>query len=308
MLVITAATVLGFGLAALRGSSALAAPGVPLPPVDLGETNILDGEGAPGFLLEFITQGYGADRLAGADGRAAPGSNQQQIAGEIIHPIFESNATFLGAHPGVEVFLPFTYIHNQFAGGGSGSDTGLGDLTVSPFLQWSPPNPGAGAVSMRFGLHVVAPTGEFRSNAAVNTGNGAWQVSPYFAASWRVSERWELSARAIYGWSGSADTRLMATEPARMQAGDLFALNASASYAATSTWRVGVGGYLLRQLDASTFDGVSLPANLQRVYGLGPVSSLQLGRVSLLVAAYGEFAAQNRPQGFSFNMRLQYPF
>jgi hypothetical protein len=45
-------------------------------------------EGGPGEMLELITVGYGAGRLAGPDGKSTPGSNEQQIETANLHPIF----------------------------------------------------------------------------------------------------------------------------------------------------------------------------------------------------------------------------
>ena len=280
----------------------------PLPPLDLGQTNILDGEGGPGRLLEIITFGSGAGRLADADGRSVPGDNDQQIISAIAHPILVSAASVLGAHPGMEVLVPVSYVNNGFAASGAGHDTGLGDVTVEPFLEWSGAHPKAGTVSARLALGVVAPTGDHHAAEAVDTGQGGWQVSPYLAVTWRVSARWELSSRAIYDWSGSARGQAADGSRLRLQAGDQFALNASASYALTPAWRAGLGGYLLHQIGPAHVDGVSTPDSLQRVFALGPVSRWQVGKTNILVAAYGEFEARNRPEGVSANVRLQHPF
>ena len=301
---------LGLSLALALGppQCAKAGPTEPLPPLDLGQTNILDGEGGPGRLLEIITFGSGAGRLADADGRSVPGENNQQIISGVAHPILVSAATVLGAHPGVEVLVPVSYVNNGFTASGAGHDTGLGDMTVEPFLEWSSPHPKGGTVSARLGLGLVAPTGDYHAAAAVNTGQGGWQVSPYLAVTWRVSARWELSTRAIYDWSGSARGRAADGSRLRLQAGDQFALNASASYALTPAWRAGLGGYLLHQIGPARVDGVPTPDSLQRVFALGPVSRWQIGKTAILVAAYREFEARNQPEGLSANVRLQHPF
>ncbi len=71
------------GLAPVVGLGSPAHAAVePLPPLDLGQTNILDGEGGPGRVLEVITFGSGAGRLADAGGHAVPGSNDQQVISE----------------------------------------------------------------------------------------------------------------------------------------------------------------------------------------------------------------------------------
>ena len=296
------------GIVCATPLTAQTAPPPPLPPIDLGQTNILDGEGKPGALLELIAFGSGADRLADATGAAAPGSNHQRIASFVVHPILVANARIAGAHPGVELLLPVSRVDNQFAAGGSGVRTGLGDITVAPFLQWSRAAPGPGAVSARLAVQVVAPIGDHAPGRPVNIGQGGWQLSPYLAVTWRTSERWEVSGRAIYDRSGSATSQMTGAAPIRLRPGDLIAVNLSASYALSDTWRLGIGGYGLRQLSLSRSAGASIPNSRQRIYALGPVARWHAGNVTLIPAAFAEFGARNRPQGVSLNLRLQRPF
>ena len=278
----------------------------PLPAIDLGQTNIVDAEGRPGALLEVITFGSIANRLADERGDDAPGRNRQRIASLVMHPILVSNASFLGAHPGMEVLVPLSWVDNDFAMG-AGRRTGLGDLTVAPFLQWSGP-PKAGSVSVRLAMQFVAPTGDYSRDRPVNTGQGAWQLSPYLAVTWRTSERWELSARAIYDSVGQSAGLSPTGERIGMRPGEIFTLDYSASYAVTKALRLGAGGYLLEQLSDSRSAGQAIPDSRARVVSLGPVSRLQVGKAALLLAAFGEFAVRDRPAGATINLRLQQPF
>ena len=278
----------------------------PLPPIDLGQTNILDGEGKPGGLLEIISFGSFADQLTDGTGDEAPGHNHQRIASLVMHPIFVDKSSIFGAHPGFELLVPVTRVENDFAMGG-GQRAGLGDVTISPFLQWSA-SPKAGALSVRLALQAVAPTGSYSSRRTVNSGQGAWQVSPYFAVTWRVSDRWEVSARAIYDRTDSSPSTSPMGEPISIRPGDIFALNGSISCAITDKLRLGPGGYMLEQLSESRSAGEPIAGSRARIFALGPVSRLQVGQATLFLAAFGEFAARNRPQGAAFNLRLQHPF
>ena len=278
----------------------------PPPPIDLGQTNILDAEGKPGGLLEIIAFGSFADQLTDGTGDDAPGRNHQRIASLVMHPIFVGKYSIFGAHPGFELLVPVTRVENDFAMGG-GQRAGLGDVTISPFLQWSAA-PKAGAVSVRLALQAVAPTGSYSSRRAVNTGQGAWQVSPYLAVTWRASDRWEVSARAIYDRTGSSTSSSPTGEPISVRPGDVFALNVSTSYAITDSVRLGPGGYVLQQVRESRSAGEPIAGSRARIFALGPVSRLQIGQATLLLAAFGEFAARNRPQGASVNLRFQHPF
>jgi hypothetical protein len=79
------------------------------------------------------------------DGKSTLGPNEQQIETVIAHPIFTSSTSWLGGHPGVDAFLPVIHVRNDFAGGGSGSETGLGDTAIGPYLQWPDTDPVTGS-------------------------------------------------------------------------------------------------------------------------------------------------------------------
>ena len=142
----------------------------------------------------------------------------------------------------------------------------------------------------------------------MNTGQGAWQASPYLAMTWRPTDRMEVSGRAIYSVSGSADAVGLDEASVRVRAGQLAALNFSASYAVTDQLRAGVGGYGLWQLTDARVAGAPVPDQRERIYGLGPVARWRIGQLNVLGAVYGETAARNRPEGVSMNLRLQHPF
>lgn len=288
-------------------ASAQSVPPPPLPPVDLGQTNILDGEGKPGGLFEAIGFGSLASRMTDASGNDVSGSNRQKIGSLVAHPIWVANATVVGAHPGVELLVPVTRIENDFAAGGSGHASGLGDVTIAPFLQWSAP-PAAGSLSVRLALQVVAPVGQRHASDAVNVGQGSAQVSPYLAATWRLSDRWEVSARAIYDWSAATSQRTPDGNRLDVRPGALAAMNVSASWLWTPSLRIGAGGYALRQLTASSVGNMNDVGGRQQVYAAGPVLRWEQRGFVLLLAAFDEFGAHDRPEGVTFNARLQKAF
>jgi hypothetical protein len=278
---------------------------IPLPPADLGQTNILDGEVLPGAMFEVIGYGSGANDLKDENENTVGGRNRQRVYSLILHPVYVWNSKFLGAYPGVEVLIPFAHVQNNFSVPGSGSDAGPGDLTVAPFLQWSPSNFTKGSLSVRVALQISAPTGDYHTSEVVDTGHGSWQLSPYVATTWRITDRWELSDRLIYDWSGVVDGMDADGAPSRLRAGNFLALNASLSYPLTQNVRAGFGGYMLHQISPSTSDGRDVSQSLQSVNALGPVTRWSFTRCNLLFAAYREFGAKNRPEGMSANIRFQ---
>jgi hypothetical protein len=85
-----------------------------------------------------------------------------------------------------------------------------------------------------------------------------------------VSERWEISGRSIYDWSGQSGRPPVALDAANSQAGGQFAQNLSVSAAITENWRLGVASYGLWQLDDTRVNGQAVPRSRQQVIAAGP--------------------------------------
>lgn len=281
---------------------------VTLPPLDLGQTSFLDGEAGPGGLLEIIGNGTAAGYFTDRKGQSLPGTHKQWVSTLIVHPAYVSGVPLLGGHLGVEFLFPFSAVHLDVPGAPVTTQGGVGDATISPFVQWSDGHLAGRPLSLRLALQVVAPTGTYSPGRQVSTGGNAWQVSPYLAFTWRAADRWEVSGRAIYDWSGRNDHPPAALNAGSSQAADQFALNLSASYAVAEHWRVGMAGYALRTLGAARVDGRGVSGSQQQAFALGPGFRWNSGSTSVIGTAYREFAAENRPEGFNAVLRLLQPF
>jgi hypothetical protein len=143
-------------------------------------------------------------------------------------------------------------------------------VTIAPFIEWSKLPVWQRPLSIRLAIQATAPTGQYSPNDPVNAGSDAWQVSPYLAFTWRVSDRWEISGRSIYDWSGRSGRPPVSLDAANTQAGDQFAQNVSVSAAITDHWRLGVAGYGIWQLGDTRVDGQAVPKSRQQVIAVGP--------------------------------------
>jgi len=288
-------------------SAARAASPVPEPVVDLGETSFLDGEAGPGGLLEFIGNGYDAGYVTDQKGHALAGPNGQAAASLTLHPAYVSDIPALGGKLGLEFLIPFAALRLDVAGLPQHTQGGVGDITVSPFIQWSDLTLADRPFALRFGLQGVAPTDSYQPGRMINIGQNVWQISPYWASTWHVTDSWEISGRLIYDWSSANPAPPTALDASSAQPGDQLALNLSASYALDPAWRIGVAGYVLRQLDPTRLDDVGVPDSEQQAFALGPAALWTNGRVTMIGNVYREFATENRPEGFSAVLRLLWP-
>jgi hypothetical protein len=156
---IRAATVLLIALPIAR--IAWAASPVPQPPADLGATSFLDGEAGPGFLLEIIGNAYTAGFVTDANGRPLPGYNGQSSNSLTLHTAYISGVPLLGGHLGFEFLLPFAFVDLSVAGTPEMMQGGVGDVTVTPFVEWSGLHLFDRDFSMRIGLQGVVPAGSY---------------------------------------------------------------------------------------------------------------------------------------------------
>lgn len=296
---------------ALTQSVAYAAPGTPPAPpqpmVGLGTTTMLDAEGGVGSLFQVLGTGYHATRVNDANGKEVSVDFKQNAQSALLHYVYTSEIQVLGANLGGEIILPVAHV-NLHAGPVQDSTSGVGDAILGLVLQWTKLTLFNRPFSARFDLNVVAPTGNFDRDEVVNLGNKLWQVSPYIATTLRVTDRWEISNRINYNWSGVSHKPPYGTDHESAQPGDQLAVNLSASYGINETWRVGVGSYMLQQLSDSRTDGADIPDSRQRVFGVGPTARWRQGRTMVIVSAYKEFEAENRSQGYQGVLRLMRVF
>ena len=280
-----------------------APPAPPQPTVALGTTTMLDAEGGVGAMFQLLGTGYYATRVNDASGDAAPIDFRQNAEVALLHFAYTSNVELFGAYVGGEVLLPVAHV-NLRADELQDSTTGVGDAILGVFLQWPKLTLFNRPVSARFDLNIVAPTGAYDRDGAVNLGSAVWQISPYLATTLRVSERWEISNRINYNWSGVSHRPPYATLHDSAQAGDQLAINLSASYAIAGNWRIGIGGYTLQQLSDSKTDGARIRHSRQGVFGFGPSARWNHGQTMLIVSAYKEFEAENRSEGHQGVLRM----
>jgi hypothetical protein len=289
-------------------SSAWASSPVPQPPVDLGETSFLDGEAGPGSLFEVIGNGYVASQFTGPSVQRVPGTNRQWIGSVIFHFAYVSNLPLAGGWLGAEALIPFSALHLEVPGTPQATEGGLGDVTFAPFIEWSKLPVWQRPLSIRLAIQATAPTGQYSPNDPINAGSNAWQVSPYLAFTWRVSDRWEITGRSIYDWSGRSGRPPVSLDAANTQAGDQFAQNLSVSAAISDHWRLGVASYGLWQLGDTRVDGHAVPKSRQQAIAVGPGLLWSDGHATVIANLYEEVEAQNRPRGTSAVLRLLCPF
>jgi len=278
--------------------------------MNLGNTSFLDGVAAPGFLFEMSSSYYRATRIKDSNGNTAPGSTSVDVAAVAPHIAYISpSLTLLGGHIGGELLLPLLYTNLHVGPGLTDHNWAAGDVQFSPFLvQWTGQTLFGMPFFQRFDLLLSAPTGQYHRNALANAGSHAWTVTPYYAFTIMPTEKFEVSARLNYQWTGKNTQPASILNATSVQAGDALSINLSGSYAVSKSLRLGVAAYTLQQLGEDRINGIRQTDSKERVFGAGPGIVYMGSSYQIILNAYKEFGARNRPEGNKVVLRYLAPF
>lgn len=177
----------------------------------------------------------------------------------------------------------------------SGSETGLADTELASFIDWASDESRVVA-----GFAVVAPTGDYDSQRAVNPGAGKyWTLRPLMVASRVWENGLEFGMRATY----SFNTKNRDTD---VRSGQYLHADWAAMFRATDSWRLGLQGYVVQQTTNDKGPNVAEHGNKARTLGAGPVLAYlsESGTWGLDAKAMQEFSVRNRPEGQVYWLRL----
>lgn len=171
--------------------------------------------------------------------------------------VHTSEHQILGGNWGWHVILPV--VRQEIDLGGSKTTTGIGDLTINPFiLSWHTKNWHWAAA-----LDINLPTGEYKSgDPRRSIGANYWSIEPIFAVTYMGDDGWEVSAKFMYNIkSENKDFRVAPGTPKLdYQSGDEFHMDYLVGKR-FGAWGVGISGYYLKQLTNDEIEGRKIAAN-----------------------------------------------
>jgi len=300
----------------------------------------------PGMYVQVPLVHYHARKLRGGDHDQATGP----INGSTVRSLnginadtyaalprftFLSTTRFLGANLGFTVMLPLVKREAQFsataitsiqpvadflnprleaaAGAQSGSQSGLGDLELSPVLHWEIGDNQA----LNFAPTIVLPTGDYDVKRRLNPGYGNFYTfRPSMQYSY-IGDGWDFGGRVVL----SFNTR---NKDNGYYSGNMFNLDWQLMRFISDDVRVGVQGYFVRQLSKDTQDLSKFSAqeisdkglqkeiisgNRTSVTAVGPALGWVVNGGEALVEGkfLQEFGARNRTEGSAFWLTISKP-
>ena len=282
---------------------------IPLPPVNLGDTNFQDAIAYPGWLVEELFTYYRANQFNDYQGKERPGSNRLTAMSAVTHVAWISNFKLLGGFYGAEILVPLAQLDFKTEFGPKDRDHGLGDISVSPFfIQWPEYKFFDMLFFQRLDLLFKLPTGDYSRHSAVNIGSNVYSFNPYYTFTLVPTSRLEFSSRLYYLWNSENDEPFYRFRANNSQPGQAFHVNCAASYEILKDLRLGVAGYALYQITDDKVDGDDQVHSRERVFGVGPGLKYKIDTWSMYLNSYYEFGAENRPEGVKFAFRISKVF
>lgn len=189
----------------------------------------------------------------------------------------------------------------SLSGSRSDSMTAFGDVFPTATLKW-----GRGVHNFMIYATANVPVGAYDVTRQATVGMGYWALDGGVGYTYFDEEKGhEFSA--VLGF-----TYNFMNPHTAYQSGIDMHLELSVSQYLTERFLAGVAGYFYNQITADSGPGATLGPFMSRVAGVGPQLSYDLtlgGRPSSLSArGYYEFAAQNRPQGWTAWLTLVVAF
>ena len=282
---------------------------VTLPPVNLGESNFLDGVAGPGLLFEETISYYHANRFTDSRGGKIPGDNSVESWLSLTHLAYLTKWKILGGFYGVETLLPAVRVDLDTDFGIRGHKGGLGDLILSPFIiQWVDHKIFNMPYFHRINFPFILPTGRYDKDSAVNIGSHLYSFNPYYAFTLFLTPKLETSWRFHYLWNSKNTSPSPSFQADSIQPGQAFHLNYALSYEILDGLRAGVAGYYLNQITADRVEDHKMDHSKEKVFAIGPGLMFSKKRFFLYLNAFYETGAENRPEGMKISLRFSKVF
>lgn len=297
------------------------------PAVNLGFTSFLDG-GAPagkGWYFSEYLQFYTADKFNNQHGDSNtlfpekdPDVDVWVALSQFIY--MSDQQIFFGGKWGAEMIIPYVNIDLQFNKTAVISDnsSGLGDIVISPFLQWDPIMGENGPLFMhRLEFEFILPTGKYNDNHSLNPGSNFFSFNPYWASTLFITPHLTASTRIHYLWNAknhNPNNEYAPTSPFfkanDVQAGHSMHGNFAIAYELIpNRFRLGINGYYFKQISNTEVNGQEVSGTKEQVLGLGPGMVYHFSKHDhLFFNSYFETAAKNRSEGVRMNLRFTHHF
>lgn len=252
----------------------------------------------PGVYALSQTSYSSSDRLNGSNGDKSPLDFGLDVKVETIRLLGVTNAEVRDGKFFWQLVLPIVLDLKTHVGSHGGSDSGLGDVTLSSGLAWH-----KGPNTYVVGLDVGTPTGSYDSSKIANTGVNHWSLQPTFGYHYLDFQNptWEFSVQPRY-------IKNLKNSDTHYTSGDEIVIDFAAGRYFGPV-RLGVVGYALQQVTDDSGTGAAADGNRSRGVALGPSITYTISPGTQLGLWWQkELASENRSQGDTWQLSFSTKF
>lgn len=251
----------------------------------------------PGVYYLVYGSRYDANTLRDNSGNKVPIDFKVEATALAPRIVWVTQQKVLGGQLAFHAIAPLVNLKVSVPGT-SGSDSGLGDITVGAGLGYHlSPN-----LHYVVAVDVNAPTGSYDKNAVANLGRNYWNIEPLFAINYMQASGFNGDLKFMYDFNRiNKDTSY--------RSGQELHVDFAAGWGLGNGWTVGVGGYVYQQTTDDKASGVDVANNRGRAMALGPSIKYDSGQGWFLTAKYEqEFSVRNRAEGGGVKIKAILPF
>lgn len=241
------------------------------------------------YFLNYLTH-YTANRINDGQGKNSGLDVKIRAYAESLRFLHITDTKILGGNLGGHIILPIVRLDFESSTlGVNRSRTGLGDLTIDPFiLSWH-----AGNWHWATGLDITLPTGRYDSKERfANIGRNYFSLEPLFVVTYLSDSGFEATGKFMFDYNYKNMDH-------DYKSGNEFHVDYTISQK-FGDFTAGIGGYYYKQV--SDDRGALAPANGNRgrAIAAGPQLKYDYQGMSFIGKWQHEFVAENRAQGDKF--------
>ncbi|QUN06986.1 transporter [Shewanella yunxiaonensis] len=236
------------------------------------------------YLLQYVNH-YSASKLADANGNALPINMKLDATATVNRMVYQTDIGVFGGQLGFYSLIPLAHA-SATSLVGSGTKSGLGDITVGPYVSWHFNKNWHAAAAVDFDM----PTGEYNKNDFVNLGRNYWAFEPVFVVTYLADNGIEVSTKFMYDFNTKNDDT-------DYKSGNEFHIDYAAGYH-YKQWTFGLSGYYYTQVTADSGSGATNGDYKGKVNGIGPSIKYDgSSGMSIELKYQNEFGAENKTEG-----------